>query len=184
MGIPVPMARPPGTDPVVAHRRQWVDRKMREQPSIRWRRGQIEPSEGDEGRKFLPTPDPHRRHRTRGSRVLHQFGDVSSHAGAGLAAAAFVVAWAVVGVISGFPHWWEVVLYAISSSVTLVMVFAIQHTQSRQQQATQRKLDELLRTQPAADDHLIAAEDAPDEELQALADLNMADREEAKNRTY
>ena len=73
----------------------------------------------------------------------------------------------------------ETVLYSTSASVTLVMVFAIQHTQSRQQLTTQRKLDELLRTQPAADDHLIGAEDAPDEELQALADLNMADRENA-----
>jgi len=96
-------------------------------------------------------------------------------------AGAFVVTWAVIGAFFAFPHWWEEVLYAVSASVTLVMVFAIQHTQSRQQRATQRKLDELLRTQPAADDHLIAAEDAPDEELQALADLNMADRERAED---
>src|SRR5204863_4598463 len=104
------MARPPGSDPVVAHRRQWVDRKMRERPSIGWRRGQIRASEEDEGRRFLPSPDPHRRHRTRPSRVLHRFGDISSHAGAGMAAAAFVVAWAVVGAIAGFPRWWEIVL--------------------------------------------------------------------------
>ena len=90
-----------------------------------------------------------------------------------------VVIWLGIGALVRFPDWWETVLYVSSSSVTLVMVFAIQHTQSRQQLATQRKLDELLRTQPAADDHLIGAEDAPDEELQALADLNMADRENA-----
>jgi low affinity Fe/Cu permease len=111
--------------------------------------------------------------------MLHRLGDISSHAAAGLVAAAFIAVWLVVGTVYGFPHWWEEVLYATSASVTLVMVFAIQHTQSRQQLATQRKLDELLRTQPAADDHLIAAEDAPDEELQALGDLNMADRERA-----
>ena len=93
-----------------------------------------------------------------------------------------MVVWVTVGAVAGFPHWWETVLYSTSASVTLVMVFAIQHTQSRQQRATQRKLDELLRTQPAADDHLIAAEDAPDEELQALADLNMADRERPTRR--
>ena len=68
-------------------------------------------------------------------------------------------------------------LYSSSSAVTLVMVFAIQHSQARHQSAIQRKLDELLRSQPAADDHLIAAEDAPDEELEALAVLNLADRE-------
>lgn len=70
-------------------------------------------------------------------------------------------------------------LYSVSASVTLIMVFAIQHAQSRQQAATQRKLDELIRASSGADNRLIAAEDAPDEELQALADLNLADRERA-----
>jgi len=175
------MVRPARSDDdVVAHRRQWVDRQMREQPAVGWRRGQIRGTDEDhDGHRFRLSPDPHRRHRTRSSRVLHHLGDISAHAGAGLVAAAFVVVWVAVGGVWGFPHWWEVVLYSTSASVTLVMVFAIQHTQSRQQRATQRKLDELLRTQPAADDHLIAAEDAPDEELQALADLNMKDREKA-----
>ena len=104
---------------------------------------------------------------------------MSSHAGAGLAAAAFVAIWLVVGAWSGFPPWWETVLYSVSASVTLIMVFAIQHAQSRQQAATQRKLDELIRASSGADNRLIAAEDAPDEELQALADLNLADRERA-----
>jgi low affinity Fe/Cu permease len=88
-----------------------------------------------------------------------------------------VTAWVVVGVATGFPRWWETVLYATGTSVTLVMVFAIQHTQTRQETAIQRKLDELLRAVPDADNHLIAAEDAPDEELDALAQLNLADRE-------
>jgi len=153
---------------------------MRERPNVGWRRGQIEPSDDGTSHRFRRGTDPHRRHRTRSSRVLHRLGDISSHAAAGLVAAAFVVVWVTVGAVAGFPHWWEAVLYSTSASVTLVMVFAIQHTQSRQQRATQRKLDELLRAQPAADDHLIAAEDAPDEELQALADLNMNDRERAR----
>jgi len=173
------MAGPTRSDDVVAHRRQWVDRRMQQRPALGWRRGQIRASDGDDHGRFGLHVDPHHRHRTRSSRILHRVGDISAHAGAGLVAAAFVAVWVTVGAIAGFPHWWETVLYSVSASVTLVMVFAIQHTQSRQQRATQRKLDELLRTQPAADDHLIAAEDAPDEELQALADLNMADREHA-----
>ena len=111
--------------------------------------------------------------------MLHRFDDLSSHAAAGVVAATFVALWLVVGAAAHFPHWWEAVLYSTSAAVTLVMVFVIQHTQSRQQLATQRKLDELLRTHPAADDKLIAAEDAPDEELQALSDLNMEDRQRA-----
>ena len=39
--------------------------------------------------------------------------------------------------------------------MTTIMVFTIQHTQSREQAATQLKLDELIRALPGADDHLV-----------------------------
>jgi low affinity Fe/Cu permease len=48
-------------------------------------------------------------------------------------------------------------------AVTLVMVFAIQHTQGREQAATQRKLDELIRALPGADESLMMLEEAPRE---------------------
>ena len=86
--------------------------------------------------------------------------------------------WLVVGLRYRFPDWWETVLYSVTSAVTLVMVFVIQHTQTRQQSATRRKLDELLRAMPAAYDGLIAVAEAPDHELEALAQLSLADREQ------
>jgi low affinity Fe/Cu permease len=115
--------------------------------------------------------------RTATSRTLHRLGEVTARPIAGVLVATAVVVWGGVGVATGFPHWWEVGLYATSTSITLVMVFAIQHTQARQEMAIQRKLDELLRAMPAADNALIAAEDAPDDELDALGALNRADRE-------
>jgi low affinity Fe/Cu permease len=87
-----------------------------------------------------------------------------------------VLGWITFGAVIGFPDWWETAMYVTSSAITLVMVFAIQHTQSRQQLATQRKLDELVRSMPAADNRLIAAESASDEELNALGQLNATDR--------
>ena len=80
--------------------------------------------------------------------------------------------WAVLGIATGFPSWWQITLYSTTSAVTVVMVFAIQHTQHRQQLVTQRKLDELLRSQPEADDRMIAAETATDAELDDLMDAN------------
>ncbi len=47
------------------------------------------------------------------------------------------------------------------------MVFVIQHTQARHQAATQRKLDEILRALPEADNTLLALEHAFDDELRA-----------------
>ena len=117
--------------------------------------------------------------RSRSSLAVHRLGEVSSHAGAGLGTGALIVVWLAIGAVTEFPDWWQVVLTTVGTCVTLIMVFAIQHTQSRQQSATQRKLDELIRAMPQADNHLIAVEEAPDEELQALAELNLADRETA-----
>jgi low affinity Fe/Cu permease len=42
------------------------------------------------------------------------------------------------------------------------MVFTIQHTQTREQAATQRKLDELLRAMPGAAESLMMLEEAPE----------------------
>jgi hypothetical protein len=45
----------------------------------------------------------------------------------------------------GFPTELETIFQTVVAAVNLAMVFVIQHTQSRQQVATQRKLDEILR---------------------------------------
>ncbi|MEB0003511.1 low affinity iron permease family protein [Cryobacterium sp. RTC2.1] len=110
---------------------------------------------------------------------MHNIGTVSEQAAARLVAGGALVVWVAVGIAAEFPPWWENVLDIASSSVTVVMVFAIQHTQARQQAVTQRKLDELLRAQPTADDRLIALEGASDDELEALTDLSQENRKRA-----
>jgi low affinity Fe/Cu permease len=114
-------------------------------------------------------------HRSRSSHVLHQLGSWSARAAAGVVAASLLLAWGVLGAFVGFPHWWEVGLYSTTSAVTVVMLFAIQHTQHREQVVTQRKLDELLRSQPGADDRMIAAETADDRELVDLIEMGPDD---------
>jgi low affinity Fe/Cu permease len=123
------------------------------------------------------SPEWEQRHWT--SRALHRVGGVAAHSGAGMVATVLVALWAAVGFIAGFPLWWQTVLYSVTGSVTFVMVFVIQHAQQRQISGTQRKLDELIRSSRHADNTLIAVEEAPDEHLQALAHLNLADRKEA-----
>ena len=60
------------------------------------------------------------------------------------------------------------------------MVFVIQHTQARAQEATQRKLDEILRASPEADNSLITLEEAPDNELKAATDAHRDARRDAR----
>jgi len=87
----------------------------------------------------------------------------------------------VLGLAKGFPDWWQTTLYVVTGSVTFVMVFVIQHTQQRQTAATQRKLDELLRSSDPADSTLIAVEEASDAHLQALTRQHVAQRERAQS---
>jgi low affinity Fe/Cu permease len=111
-------------------------------------------------------------HRTPSSHLLHQLGDWSSRGVAGVTVSGLLGAWFVVGVVSRFPTWWQIALYSTTSAVTVVMVFAIQHTQRREQLVIQRKLDELVRAQPEADDRMIAAEAGTDAELDELIEAN------------
>lgn len=98
---------------------------------------------------------------------------------AGSVAAVAVAGWVVVGAASGFPSWWQAWLYSVTAAVTFVMVFVIQHTQSKQIAGLQRKLDELIRSSHRADNSLISVEHAPETELQSLADEYRNQRHEA-----
>ncbi len=75
--------------------------------------------------------------------------------------------WVLLSVISGFPSRWEQIFQTLVAAITVIMVFVIQHTQARHQAATQRKLDEILRVLPDADNALLTLEHASDSELRA-----------------
>ncbi len=164
-----------------AARQRWLDRQRQQveadRPSGRLRRGMF----SGEVVAAAHAPGWEQRHWT--SRLLHRLGSIAAHSGAGVLAAALVVAWAAVGIIWGFASWWQTVLYSVTGSVTFVMVFVIQHTQERQTSATQRKLDELIRSSTHADNALIAVEEASADHLQALTDLNLSDRDQAAGST-
>jgi low affinity Fe/Cu permease len=82
--------------------------------------------------------------------------------------AALIVIFVVALAVAGFPETWETAFATVCAAVTTIMVFTIQHTQSREQAATQLKLDELIRAMPRADDHLVHVESGSDEELAEL----------------
>ena len=99
------------------------------------------------------------------SRILHWVGELTSRAGAAAFVAVIMLAFILALGIAGFPGNWEVGFATVSSTITLVMLFVIQHTQSRQQIALQLKLDELIRSSPHADDLLVKIEKSEDAEL-------------------
>ena len=90
--------------------------------------------------------------------------------------AVVALGWVCYGAAAGFPSYWQAILSSVTSVITVIMLFAIQHLQARDQTVMQRKLDELLRAMPQADNRVIAMEKAPDEELEALTELHHRDR--------
>ena len=99
------------------------------------------------------------------SRFLHLVDHGTSRAGTAYGVAAAVAIFAIVAACFDFPEPWLLAFHVVAAAVTLVMVFVIQHTQSREQTATQMKLDELIRALPQADDHLVHVEAASDQEV-------------------
>ncbi|WP_426574587.1 low affinity iron permease family protein [Aquihabitans sp. McL0605] len=69
-------------------------------------------------------------------------------------------------VIDGFPDRWVAAFSCVTGAVTVSMTFVIQHAQSRQQVATQLKLDELIRALPEPDDRAAHLENADEVELE------------------
>ena len=84
------------------------------------------------------------------SRFLYRIDHHSSRPSASLVVVGLLLCLLAVGVALGFPSGWVIGSEVGMSATTLVMVFAIQHTQAREQAASQRKLDELLRAIPGA----------------------------------
>jgi low affinity Fe/Cu permease len=103
--------------------------------------------------------------RTAGSRLLYRVDHYSSLPVVAVTAGVALIGALAIGIASGFPTGWVVAFESGTSAVTLAMVFVIQHTQSREQAATQRKLDELLRALPGAASELIMLEEASEEDM-------------------
>jgi low affinity Fe/Cu permease len=97
---------------------------------------------------------PAREKRQPTSRVIDQVTDALGDQKAFAAAAILVLAALVGGLVAG-----ELAAVAsVATLVTFVMVFAVQHTSSRESRALNIKLDELIRVTSARNE-LIGAED-------------------------
>jgi low affinity Fe/Cu permease len=103
---------------------------------------------------------------------FHQFSNIVSR-GAGkpatfALACGLILLWAISGPFFGFSETWQLVVNTATTIVTFLMVFVVQHTQNRDGEAVQAKLDELILALKRADNRLIGAEDLTGHELHKL----------------
>ena len=88
-----------------------------------------------------------------------------------------IVLWAGVGISTGATRTWELTVTCGVPILTLLMVLVLQHTQNRDTQALQIKLNELLLALEEPDDQIIHAGRLGDEELDDL-DARQTERAE------
>jgi low affinity Fe/Cu permease len=116
------------------------------------------------------------------SRILYRIDHHTSRPSASVVVVGALVALLVLGAALGFPSGWVTGCGIGMSGATLVMVFAIQHTQGREQAASQRKLDELLRAIPGAEERLMMLEEAPDDVLHGVVEDQRGQQDDATAR--
>jgi len=77
-----------------------------------------------------------------------------------------VMIWALLGPALHYSEIWQLWINTSTTILTFLMVFLLQHAQSRDTRALQLKLDELLRAVKGARNELIDLENVPEEELE------------------
>lgn len=101
-------------------------------------------------------------------RFADAVSDKSGEQGTFLTAVALIAIWALTGPIFHFSDTWQLVINTSTTIITFLMVFIIQNTQSRDNHATQLKLDELIRAVKGAHNSLLNIEKMSDEELDRM----------------
>jgi len=84
------------------------------------------------------------------------------------AAIVIIMSWIILGPLFGFSDTWQLVINTGTTVITFLMVFLIQHTQNRDNEVLQIKMNELIRVIEGANKVLLDVEELEEIELSAL----------------
>jgi low affinity Fe/Cu permease len=97
---------------------------------------------------------------------IDRITDLLGHPVAVVVALISVLGWAVAGPFLHFSDRWQVTVQTATAVITFLMIFCVQHTQSKDDRAMQAKLDELIRVMHPARHDLIGIERAERTEVE------------------
>jgi len=88
--------------------------------------------------------------------------------------------WITTGPLFHYSDTWQLVINTATTIVTFLMVFLIQHTQNRDAEAVQIKLDELIRATKGAHNALLDLEELTEQQQDCFRDKYAAIAREAQ----
>jgi low affinity Fe/Cu permease len=101
-------------------------------------------------------------------RFAHRTSEVVGSYWSFVVAVILILCWVITGPFFDYSDTWQLVINTATTVITFLMVFIIQNSQNRDAKAVHLKLDELIRAQHEARNHLIDLEELSDEELNRL----------------
>jgi low affinity Fe/Cu permease len=102
------------------------------------------------------------------SRLSKKVSMASGHPLTFVIAVLSIILWAVLGPFFKYSNTWQLIINTATTILTFLMVFLIQNTQNRESQATQIKLDELIRALKGAQNSLLCLDESSQEELEKI----------------
>lgn len=102
------------------------------------------------------------------SKVAAKTSDAIGSPWAFVIAFAAIILWLISGPLLGFSDTWQLIINTSTTIITFLTVFLIQHTQNKNDRATQLKLDEIIHSISKARNDFIDLEDMNDDKLSRL----------------
>ncbi len=99
------------------------------------------------------------------SKVASKTAEIIGTPWAFITALSVILLWLISGPLLGFSDTWQLIINTSTTIVTFLTVFLIQHTQNKNDRATQLKLDEIIHSISKARNDFIDLEDISEDEL-------------------
>lgn len=117
-------------------------------------------------------------------KVAHRFSKVAGSAWTFCFALFGLLLWGISGFFFEFSNTWQLFVNTVTTIFTFLMVFLIQNTQNRDAQATQLKLDELIKALGRARDDFIDIEDERQDRIESMEQEFKKIHEKAEKRSH